>query len=140
MRHGGLPLNSPLLATFNTLSFIDYIHDATHLFTHMTCILLLMTCILLLISTEPPTYPRYSHYSRYSRYSLTSTTLQYIYICMYVCMHVCMYVYIRTSFVLIKPPIPYYVLTLQTYVCMHACMHVCMYVCMYACMYVCMYV
>ena len=33
--------NSPLLATFYTLSFIDYIHDATHLLTLLTLLTLL---------------------------------------------------------------------------------------------------
>jgi hypothetical protein len=36
-----LYLNSPLLATFYTLSFIDYIHDATHLLTLLTLLKLL---------------------------------------------------------------------------------------------------
>ena len=31
-------LNSPLLATFYTLSFIEYIHDATHLLRQLTYI------------------------------------------------------------------------------------------------------
>jgi hypothetical protein len=72
-------LDSLLLPTFYTLSFIDYIHDATHLLTH---------------SPYSP-YSRYSIYSRYSRYSLTSTYSTYN-ICIYIYVYIYMYVYIYT--------------------------------------------
>ncbi len=68
-------INSPLLATFYTLSFLDYIHEATHLLT-------LLTLLTLLIS------------SRYSSTQATHAThathlhhllnLQYIYIYVYI--------------------------------------------------------
>ena len=39
--HFILCIDSPLLATFYTLSFTDYIHDATHLLTQLTLLTLL---------------------------------------------------------------------------------------------------
>jgi hypothetical protein len=83
-------LNSSLLATFYTLSFLDYILEATHLLT-------LLRLLTLLINLR---YSRYFAYSRYLRYSLTSLTQLtlslslslslsiYIYIYIYIYIHI----------------------------------------------------
>ena len=71
-----LYLNSPLLATFYTLSFLDYILEATHL----------LRLLRLLINLR---YFGYFDYFGYSRYSLTSLTQPTIYIYIYI------YIYIQ---------------------------------------------
>jgi hypothetical protein len=56
-----LYLNSPSSTTIYTLSFIDYIHDATHLLTLPTLLTLLALLALLIILHIPLTAPRISH-------------------------------------------------------------------------------
>jgi hypothetical protein len=74
-----LYLNSSLLATIYTLSFLDYILEATHIHTLLRLLTLLpllrlLRLLRLLINLRYLGYLGYLGYFGYSRYSLTSLT------------------------------------------------------------------